>query len=582
MNFFRNLLLFIFIFSIFMLNVNASVSTQKTSAAFLSEPFLQLPTENSIRVVWFTEFKGTSHWVDYGNSFDNTAYAVTTTMSQMKEDEQSNIGEQSSNGHLYTQLTDRTVYRHEALVTGLSQGEKIPYKVSSVREDGFVATTKTYTLSAKPKAGTDLKILLTSDHQSKTMTPANTQKIVETIGDIDAVFFAGDLVNVPDTASQWFDDSNGVAFFPALQGRANKTIADVTYTGGEIIQNVPLYACVGNHEVMGRVSNTSTLGTQFNDPVPTLAAESLYEIQKNIINTTNNATNKEQWIKDNSYNTTSYEEIFTLPTSESGGELYYAETFGDIRLVTLYITRIWRSADLKGSKLGKYIEKIEDYNTPEKWGHGSFIFEPIKEGSEQYEWLKEELHSDEFKNAKYTIVMFHHQFHSLGGNVVPAYTDPVQIIEKDENSTITSIKYEYPLDLDYLANDLEPLLEEAGVNLVHNGHSHLWNRFKSEAGINFLETSNVGNTYGAYYEDTLRSGIPTGYEEIYVESGDPYGLDPIMPTIAPINSKPYISSNDITAFSILDTGKGIVESYYFDTTNPTSEVIKFDEFSIIN
>jgi len=43
-----------------------------------------------------------------------------------------------------------------------------------------------------------LKILLTSDHQLKPMTAANLQKVVETVERVDAVFFVGDLVNVPD------------------------------------------------------------------------------------------------------------------------------------------------------------------------------------------------------------------------------------------------------------------------------------------------------------------------------------------------------------------------------------------------
>jgi hypothetical protein len=43
---------------------------------------------------------------------------------------------------------------------------------------------------------------------------------------------------------------------------------------------------------------------------------------------------------------------------------------------------------------------------------------------------------------------------------------------------------------------------------------------------------------------------------------------------------PYIASNDITVFSIFDTGTGTVTSYRFDTRNPDSQVIKFDEFQL--
>ena len=58
-----------------------------------------------------------------------------------------------------------------------------------------------------------------------------------------------------------------------------------------------------------------------------------------------------------------------------------------------------------------------------------------------------------------------------------------------------------------------------------------------------------------------------------------------MPTLETLNDAtgnptPYLASNDITAFSILDTGAGTVSSYYFDTGQPESQVVKFDEFTL--
>ena len=137
-----------------------------------------------------------------------------------------------------------------------------------------------------------------------------------------------------------------------------------------------------------------------------------------------------------------------------------------------------------------------------------------------------------------------------------------------------------------IINDVIPLLESANVQLVFYGHSHLWNRFINEKGINFLETSNVGNSYGAYIGNKERN-IPPHVRDKYAITNDPYGLTPIVPNIAPLKDKnnqplPYIASNHITVFSILDTGKGTISSYYFDTHKPDSEVIKFDEFNIIN
>jgi hypothetical protein len=94
----------------------------------------------------------------------------------------------------------------------------------------------------------------------------------------------------------------------------------------------------------------------------------------------------------------------------------------------------------------------------------------------------------------------------------------------------------------------------------------------------------VGNTYGAYVGDEKRP-VPTGDGENYVATGDPNGLEPVVPTIEPLlddagQPLPYLSSNNITAFSILDTGAGTVTSYRFDTQKPDAGAIKFDEFRL--
>ena len=43
---------------------------------------------------------------------------------------------------------------------------------------------------------------------------------------------------------------------------------------------------------------------------------------------------------------------------------------------------------------------------------------------------------------------------------------------------------------------------------------------------------------------------------------------------------PYIASNDITVFSIFNTKTGTVSSYRYDTRQPGSDAVKFDEFEL--
>ncbi|BCL38916.1 purple acid phosphatase family protein [Nostoc sp. MS1] len=539
----------------------------------LTDPFLQLPTQNSVRVVWFTEFAGTKHSVIFGEDLQHTVYAGTTKLSRTREDQYSRVGNQTQNGQVYQQPVQRDIWRHEAEVTGLTPGVRVNYRVMSVREDGVSASSRIFTLAPTPKPETPLKILLTSDHQLKPMTTANLQKVVETVGRVDAVWFAGDLANVSDRASEWFDDNRGGAFFPGLQGRANYQMehngVKVRYTGGEIIQHAPMFTCIGNHEVMGRFARTRSLDDEFNDTFPRDIAQKLYSSESLI---------------DNSFNTITYEEIFTLPQSQAGGKKYYTVSFGDVRLVVLYITNMWRRPNISNEYQGRYQEAAKDLNDPENWGYGQLIYEPITKGSTQYNWLEKELNSPEFQQAKYKVVMFHHPPHTLGDNIVPAYTDPIQIIERDDVGNIQAVRYEYPKDADYIIRDVIPLLEAAKVQLVFYGHSHLWNRFVSSSGMHFLETSNVGNSYGAAWGERKRE-VPTSYQEEYIALGDPNGLEPVVPTIHSMLGEdgkplPYITSNDITVFSIFDTSNGTVSSYLFDTRKPNSDVIKFDEFKL--
>ncbi|HEY9805257.1 MAG TPA: metallophosphoesterase family protein, partial [Candidatus Obscuribacterales bacterium] len=255
----------------------------------LTDPFLQLPTSTSVRVVWFTEFPGVRHFVTYGPGLtapseqerDRTVTASSTRLSRTREDQNSRLGSQTAEAIAELKPKPREIWRHEAEVSGLQPGVRLPYQVTSVQEDGQAVSSRVFSLAAQPSPKTPLKILLTSDHQLKPLVSANLQKVVETVGSVDAVFFAGDLVNIPDRASEWFDDDRGGAFFPVLQGRAayklKKQGQTTVYRGGEIIQHAPLFTTIGNHEVMGQYSSETPLDHQFADAVPRAIAEVRYK-----------------------------------------------------------------------------------------------------------------------------------------------------------------------------------------------------------------------------------------------------------------------------------------------------------------
>ena len=545
--------------------------------SLLSDPFLQLPTENSVNVVWFTEFEGDRHLVQYGEPSRSggfrQAIANTTKLTRLREDEDSSLNYAS------TKLP-RDIWRHEATVTSLTSDRRVSYRVESTYNHQTI-TSQMFTLGCLPQPGTALKILLTSDHQLLPMVTANLEQVAKT-GRIDAVFFPGDLVSVPDRASEWFDDRRGGAFFPSLQGKGSYELehegTTTTYRGGEIIQHGVLYPAIGNHEVMGRVSPDLSLKEEFNSPYPRSAA--VENLRSDVPQPPT-----EKWLKNNSFNIDTYEEIFSLPPSQ-GGKKYYATTFGDIRLISLYATNIWRSTTLDADEAGRYKESDRELDSPENWSYGQHIFESIAVGSPQYRWLEEELQSEAYHQAKYKIVMFHHPPHTLGGNIVPPYTDPQPKLYYTEDGEVRSRYYDYPIEQDYLIRDVIPLLESAEVQLVYYGHSHLWNRFQSPSGMHFLESSNVGNSYSAHVGDNKRE-IPTYSPENFAATGDPNGLEAIAPNISPLvdeagNALPYIASNDITVFSIFETATGTVSSYRYDTRQPNSPAVLCDRFKLID
>jgi hypothetical protein len=81
------------------------------------------------------------------------------------------------------------------------------------------------------------------------------------------------------------------------------------------------------------------------------------------------------------------------------------------------------------------------------------------------------------------------------------------------------------------------------------------------------------------YADYLRYGDPHARPDV-VPSEVANGTD-LMHRIegAPI-ALPYISSNRITVFTIIDTAEGTVNSYGFDTAQPDSQVFLVDSFKM--
>ncbi|MFT4638378.1 MAG: hypothetical protein ACI8T1_001698 [Verrucomicrobiales bacterium] len=135
---------------------------------------------------------------------------------------------------------------------------------------------------------------------------------------------------------------------------------------------------------------------------------------------------------------------------------------------------------------------------PETWVFGDHVFAPFGPGSPQYQWLTKTLQSEAFQQAKHKIVMAHQSMFGLGENAYPVLaapeaslvydrgqgpetlklTHPISKKDWDANveplvASLQSINYHYPVEKDVWRNDIDPLLLNAGVQLVLSGHSHL-------------------------------------------------------------------------------------------------------------
>ncbi|MEE4213300.1 MAG: hypothetical protein V2I43_28985, partial [Parvularcula sp.] len=566
----------------------------------------------------------------------------------------------------------RVVYRHEAEISGLTPGSERTYRIMSVDENGGVHYAGPFTLEPAPRAGEPIEILLTSDMQERYNVLPNYEKVAELFPDLEAIFFAGDIVNVPYRAASWFDANrdqwadniasgnfnavNNVPFFPSMQGRFDELQPTSPSAGGELLQHVPLYPSIGNHEVNGRfrpnqeivvngAARTVDLNYMDNDPQPRWYAAWRYEQNKNSINPSGDASVRERWIAENSNDFASYRDLWTLP--DENNESYYVKIIGDVALISMNASRIWRTWNVNANDRGKFTETAADANNPGEWGFGDHIFEPFHRGSEQYDWLAEVLQRADVQAAKYRVVMAHQTMFGVGDNAVPVQTNPqMEIVYRDQNgieqfkavpmpdsdegqaetfasevqplidaNAIISVRYEYPLTEDYWLTDIEPLLEANNVDLVHTGHSHVWNRAKSASGkLDYIETSNVGNCFGAFWTNDAGQSVSSNNGgrvswassfwnaiddpndnrwdgENYARFGDPHGREIIFPNISNAQADyvggeavPYLCSNaEVSVFTILDTGMGAVRSFAFDprpAAGEPSPVVEFDRLML--
>ncbi|MCP4695635.1 MAG: hypothetical protein GY862_02130 [Gammaproteobacteria bacterium] len=466
------------VFICFLFTINC---VEKTNAEIIG-PYLQNPSETGIVVSWISE----------GNRSPCKVFVESDKIHKIFIPSSFRMAHMKSwwiNEAILQELKPDTEYRY--------------YLQCNKNKHGY------YAFTTKPAKNSALKILLLSDHQTKPMVRSTCKAIAHYLkkNKVNLILFAGDLPDYPDNPEEWFYNADKNGFFETLAGE------------NKILQNITILPTVGNHE-MGGYYNGS-------DPV------------KSFLSST-----PANW------NTVSYEEVFNLPQLAdkyqqmrenrykgkqitSGGEAFYAMRYGNSFIVSLFVARKWVPGNHE-KKTGETYEKIK--------GYGRFIFEPVKRGSVQFNWLEEQLDSSQAKDAELKIVFFHHPVYTQGHSAIPFFGEPYQYKE------------------DYIVRDLVPLFEKYKVNLVFYGHDHIVTHFYKN-GVHYFESANIGNTYGAYKQ--TEAGLP---------APEPRGL----------REKLFISDNENSYFSVLDTGNKKVSVYKVSDGEIIDKVYLFDLKSEFN
>lgn len=608
----------------------------------ITDPMLTGPGIGEISVVWYTKVPGEGHRVVFGDTLDAEAAGTSYRMTQLFEDGQSDVlGRRVAPPREGEVVTEQEIYRHEVRVTGLEANRRVPYyAVTTI--NGVDFKSKVFTLQPLPSSDQPVKLLITSDHQNRAMAPANFEKVVETVGKVDAVLFAGDLVDTPNRASEWFYRSteNRPPFFPSLQGNYAEIRPEHPYSGGEILQHAPLLPTIGNHESPGIFDRSASLNFQDNNPQPRWFARWRWEQMSDSERSATGLT-EEEYIRRNSFDHVTYYEMWNLPENGVAGqdpENFYALRYGNVSLISMNVSRVWRNWNNgfgNNDNPGKFKEPAQSVNELGRWGFGDMFFADYSEGSEQRQWLREQLDSDQYTSAPYRVVLTHQSMHGYGDNSVPVMADPEatitfvdgrepivttfpaaantwsRIVAAAENQAIEQVRYKYERSKD-LWLGVERELLDADTHLVISGHSHVWSRTFVEAAsgsrMHYLESSNVGNTFGPFADtrnrvtwarnfypepDSPLTVDPDFWDPAdYVRVGDPHGRPDVIPTgvargedfMRMVNGAtrdlPYLSSNDFTVFSILDSADGTVRSYAHDVAFPQSPAYEVDCFPL--
>ena len=320
------------------------------------------------------------------------------------------------------------VYQQIVHLAKLTPGTRYYYRAVTV-SGADSERTPGYDFKTAPRPGTPIKAVLLSDLQLMKGIPASV-RIAGQQG-ADLIIYNGDMANVTYRAGEWFT----LPGTPEEDGKRWFNVLQQTTGGARLLQYVPIYPSPGNHEVDDQEAVT----------VKALASRGRMSL---------------------SVYMQLFRPLYPEQGYRAGGKHWYSADYADLHIVSLSLLRwfAWPASEAPG------------------WP----IYDPIRQGSPQYEWLAADLRAAAGRG--YIWVTQHWHMFNRSVDVKVPFTDPVPG-QGDAAGTVT-----YPAGEDYLLRDVKPLYEKYGVNGVSFGHSHVYEHYRVN-GISYIEAASIGNTY---------------------------------------------------------------------------------------
>lgn len=326
----------------------------------LRGPYLQMPTSNSMKVMWRTDVASTGR-VYYGTS-------LATVMDNFVDE-----GSSTEN--------------HNVQLTGLNPYTEYYYAVSD-GSNVLAGADADHRFKTSPEIGTEqpINVWAIGDFgKGNSKQVAVKQAYLDRIGE-----------NYPDMWL-WLGDN---AYPDGTDAEYTETVFEPTYGYPELLTRVPFMATPGNHDYL-----------------------SVYNLVTGADPTTHDGP---------------YYDVVDVPTNgeiggvPSGYELYYSFDYGNVHFMSL------------NSEIGSPLNEMWDWT-----GVSPFY---SFDGSPFIDWI----HADLQANDKPWVVAFIHQ---------PPHTDG-----SHESGTF------YEVFMEAVRENIAPILESYGVDLLIAGHSHVYER----------------------------------------------------------------------------------------------------------